>query len=132
VLEANQAAGIRLFWRWLGPHVSTWEGDVVNGAAKKQATDDPSALAQRLSNIEARLEAIEAELDTGPAADELAPHRAWHLWWFALLAILIAGLGFYLFELDRHPELVRQHAAAIVNALCIVHHGLPIQNPCVW
>ena len=33
---------------------------MVNGAAKKQATDDPSALAQRLSNIEARLGAIEA------------------------------------------------------------------------
>jgi hypothetical protein len=107
---------------------------VVNGAAKKQAKDDPSALAQQLSNIEARLEAIEAalQLDTGPAADELAPRRVWHLWWLALLAILIAGLGFYLFELDRHPELARQHAAAILNALCIVHHGVPIQNPCVW
>jgi hypothetical protein len=107
---------------------------VVNGAAKKQATDDPSALEQRLSNIEARLGAIEAalQLDTDLAADELAPRRAWHLWWLALLAILIAVLGFYLFELDRHPELARQHAAAIVNALCIVHHGLPIQNPCVW
>jgi type VI protein secretion system component VasF len=77
---------------------------MVNGAAKKQqAADDPSALAQRLSNIEARLGAIEAalQLDTGPAADELAPRRAWHLWWLALLAILIAVLGFYLFELER-------------------------------
>jgi hypothetical protein len=106
---------------------------VVNGATKKQA-DDPSALAQRLSNIEGRLEAIEAalQLDSGPAADELAPPRAWHLWWLALLAILIAVLGFYLFELERHPELARQHAAAVLNALCIVHHGVPIQNPCVW
>jgi hypothetical protein len=106
---------------------------VVNGSAK-QSTDDPSALAQRLSNIEARLGVIEAalQLDTGPAAVELAPRRTWNLWWLALLAILIAVLGFYLFELERHPELARQHAAAIVNALCIVHRGLPIQNPCVW
>jgi hypothetical protein len=107
---------------------------VVNGAAKKQETDEPSALAHRLSNLEARLGAIEAalQLDTSPAADEPAPRRAWHLWWLALLAILIAALGFYLFELERHPELARQHAAAIVNALCIVRRGLPIQNPCVW
>jgi hypothetical protein len=38
----------------------------------------------------------------------------------------------YLFAIQVNPELGRQHAAAIVNALCIVHHGLPIQNPCVW
>jgi hypothetical protein len=107
---------------------------VVNGSAKKQPTDDPSALALRLSNIEARLGLIEAalQLDTGPAADELAPRRALNFWWLALLAILIIVLGFYLFELERYPELARQHAAAIVNALCIVHRGLPIQNPCVW
>ena len=104
---------------------------MINGSPKKQATDDESALAQRLSIIEARLSVIEAALQLDET-DEPAPRRGWNLWWLALLAILIAVLGFYLFELERHPELARQHAAAIVNALCIVHHGLPIQNPCTW
>jgi hypothetical protein len=104
---------------------------VVNGSAKKQATDDESALAQRLSIIEARLSVIEAALQLDET-DEPAPRRGWSFWWLGILAALIVVLGCYLFELDRHPELVRQHAAALVNALCIVHRGLPIQNPCTW
>jgi hypothetical protein len=38
----------------------------------------------------------------------------------------------YLFVLDVNPEPARQHVAEIANALCIVRHGLPVQNPCVW
>jgi hypothetical protein len=104
---------------------------VINGSAKKQATDDESALTQRLSIIEARLSVIEAALQLDETNTEPAP-RGRGFWWLGILAALIVGLSFYLFELDRHPELVRQHAAALVNALCIVHHGLPIQNPCTW
>lgn len=125
-----------LFWRWLAPHMSRWEGDVVNGAAKKQATEDESALAQRLSNIEARLGVVEAalRLDTTEPVEPV-PERRMSVGQFALIVVtslVILVLGGYFALLSSNPELAKQHGAAIANALCVVHHGLPVQNPCVW
>jgi hypothetical protein len=66
---------------------------MVNGIAKKQATDDPSALAQRLSIVEARLGVVEATLrldTTEPVAGEPPAQRARTIGWLAMVTALIA------------------------------------------
>ncbi len=71
--------------------------EVANGSVPKQGpTDDPSALAQRLSIVEARLGLVEAALrldTTEPVADEPPARRARTLGWLAMVTALIAVLG---------------------------------------
>ena len=70
---------------------------MANGSVPKQGpTDDPSALAQRLSIVEARLGLVAAALrldTTEPVADEPPAHRARILGWLAIVTALIAVLG---------------------------------------
>lgn len=70
---------------------------MVNGSFPKQGpTDDPSALAQRLSIVEARLGVVEAALGldtTKPVAAEPPAHRTRTLAWLAMVTALIAVLG---------------------------------------
>jgi hypothetical protein len=105
---------------------------VVNGSVTKPATDDPGMLAQRLSIVEARLGVVEAALQLEPDAEDLLVRSPRYLGWLTAIAALIAVLGMYWFALQANPELGRLHAAAIATALCYVHHGLPVQRPCVW
>jgi hypothetical protein len=110
------AAAIVLLRLWLRPHSVPREDDVGNGTAKKQATDDTSALAQRLSIVEARLGVVEAALrldttepvagespaqraaalrldTTEPVAGESPAQRARIIGWLAMVMALIVGVG---------------------------------------
>ena len=108
---------------------------MVNGSVTKPATDDLGMVAQRLAIVEARLGVVEAALQLNtsePDAQESPVRNPRYLGWLTAIAALIAVLGMSWFALQANPELGRQHAAAIATALCYVHHGLPVQRPCVW
>ena len=83
----------------MAPAASEYPGeddDMVNGPAPKQSTDDPSALAQRLSIVEARLGVVEATLQldtTEPVAGEPPAQRARTIGWLAMVTALIAVVG---------------------------------------
>jgi hypothetical protein len=69
---------------------------MVNGTAPKQSADDPRALVQRLSIVEARLGVVEATLrldTTEPAPGEPAAQRARTIGWLAMVMALIAVAG---------------------------------------
>jgi hypothetical protein len=69
---------------------------MVNGPTPKPAADDRSALAQRLSIVEARLGVVEAALrldTTEPVAGEPAVKRARTIGWLAMVMVLIAVVG---------------------------------------
>jgi hypothetical protein len=69
---------------------------MVNGPTPKPAADDRSALAQRLSIVEARLGVVEAALrldTTEPVAGEPPAQRARTIGWLAMVTALIAVVG---------------------------------------
>jgi hypothetical protein len=69
---------------------------MINGTGPKQSTDDPSALAQRLSIVEARLGVVEAtlRLDTAePVAGEPPAQRTRTIGWLAMVTALIVVVG---------------------------------------
>jgi hypothetical protein len=111
-------------------------GGVVNGTVTK--TDDPGALAERLAIVEARLEIIAAwvGLDVPKPGEPLPePKRPMSARWLGvqiLIGLIILASDFYFNVVSADPELGRQNSAAIANALCVVRHGLPVRNPCVW
>jgi hypothetical protein len=107
--------------------------EVVNGSVTKLTADDPGALAQRLSILEARLGVVEAalSLDTEPEAEPASVQRGSVLAPLAL-SLLILVLGAYWLAISAHPEILLQQNAAILNVLCYVHHGLPVKTPCTW
>jgi hypothetical protein len=73
------------------------DDDMVNGPTPKLATDDRSALAQRLSIVEARLGVVEAALrldtTTEPVASEPPAQSARTIGWLAMVTALIAVVG---------------------------------------
>ena len=67
-----------------------------NGPTPKLATDDRSALAQRLSIVEARLGVVEAALrldTTEPVTGEPPAQRVRTIGWLAMVTALIAVVG---------------------------------------
>jgi hypothetical protein len=69
---------------------------MVNGPTPKLPADDRSALAQRLSIVEARLGVVEAALrldTTEPVARESPAQRARIIGWLAMVTALIAVVG---------------------------------------
>jgi hypothetical protein len=69
---------------------------MVNGPTPKLPTEERSALAQRLSIVEARLGVVEAALrldTTEPVAGEPPAQRARTIGWLAMVTTLIALVG---------------------------------------
>jgi hypothetical protein len=69
---------------------------MLNGPVPRLATDDRSALAQRLTIVEARLGVVEAALradTTEPLVDEPPAQRARTIGWLSMVTALIAVVG---------------------------------------